>query len=152
MVRLVALPPGEHGLPPDKEAVRIADQSPSAETADPAKAAFLDFCVYEQPFVKRFLMRLGASHEAAEDAVRDAVVDAWILFSEGRWQDIRNPRGWIRDIARKRYLRPPGARRRQPQTVLVGDIPEILERAADLADPAELTIGTMRVGGVPRPV
>jgi RNA polymerase sigma factor (sigma-70 family) len=92
--------------------------------------------------VVRFLMYNGASQADAQDAVQEAFVESWALMSSDpcRWEAINGKTSWIRTVALRRYLRPPGSRQR-PLTA-GGEVP-------DLAGPGpgheELTIQTQLV-------
>jgi RNA polymerase sigma-70 factor (ECF subfamily) len=137
-------PASEQTPPAPSAAVTPARTQPdiAPETIAAARASFLDFYDQEYLQVVRFLVRYGASPSAAEDPAQDAFTEAWALtFPPCRWLDIDDPRGWIRTVALRKYLRPPGPRRRPP-TVLVPEPPEMPELAVG---PAELTIGTLFV-------
>jgi RNA polymerase sigma factor (sigma-70 family) len=102
-------------------------------------ADFSEFFDSQSHKVVAFLMQNGASLQDAEDAAQQALVDAWKLSQDRvRWEKIRNPEGWIREVARRKYLRPPGPRRRPPTQA--GDLPEMPSLQAD---PGELTPATL---------
>jgi RNA polymerase sigma factor (sigma-70 family) len=88
------------------------------------RTAFLDFYDREWAPVLRFLVRLGASGEDAQDAAQEAFIDLWILMKKpGEWEEIREPRAWIRTVARRKYTRS-GNWRRAPGTVPVAVVPD----------------------------
>jgi RNA polymerase sigma factor (sigma-70 family) len=98
-------------------------------------ADFIEFYYSQFHKVVAFLTADGASLQDAEDAAQHAFVDAW-----KQWAKIRNPEGWIRDVALKKYRRPPGPRRRPPTPA--GDPPEMPSLEAD---PGELSPATLDV-------
>ncbi|MFE3206293.1 RNA polymerase sigma factor [Embleya sp. NPDC059237] len=114
------------------------------------RAACLDFVTREQPFVLRFLLRLGVCVADAEDAVQEAIIQAWRLAEDGFWSEVNEPRGWIRKVALRCLNRPQGRRRRVLEIPIV-DIPE--PRAASTDGP-ELTAQTLTIvtmlAGLPR--
>jgi RNA polymerase sigma factor (sigma-70 family) len=94
------------------------------------------------PLVVRFLMRYGATLHDAEDAAQEAFTDAWDRVERTRtWAEVTDPRGWIRAVALRKYLRPPGSRRR-PISV---PVPEVPEAPTPGAGHAELLPGTLLV-------
>ncbi|MFF7251317.1 RNA polymerase sigma factor [Embleya sp. NPDC008237] len=114
------------------------------------RSACLDFVVREQPFVVRFLLRLGISAADAEDAAQEATIQAWRLAESGFWGDVHEPRGWIRKVA-LRHLNRPRGRRRGVLEIPTVDIPE--PRAASVEGP-ELSAETVSIvatlSGLPR--
>ena len=91
--------------------------------------------------VERFLMRFGASLNAAEEATQEAFATAWKRITEGTWADIVNQKTWIRIVALNIYRRAPWDRR-QPVSTPVADLPELPQPGADHA---ELTAGIQLV-------
>lgn len=88
------------------------------------RAGFLEFFDREYLRVVRFVMRCGASFQDAEDAAQEAFAEAWALTEPPcKWAAVDDPQGWIRAVAVRRYLRPPGPRNR-PAIVPVPDVPE----------------------------
>jgi RNA polymerase sigma factor (sigma-70 family) len=123
---------------------RMTPSEPVAATAElgGGRAGFVNFYDREYPQVLRFLMRFGASLQAAEDAGQQAFLEAWAM-PPGLWADIADPRAWIRTLALRRYWRPPGARRRLLTQPLVDrDIDETPQPGEGHAD---LTPGTLFV-------
>ena len=107
-----------------------------------ARAEFVDFYDGEYHLVVRFVMRCGASMPAAEDAVQEAFIDAWLLTARpDKWAEVTDRSGWIRKVAMLRYIRPPGPRRR----VLAVLVPDIPETARPDAGHDDLAPGTMLV-------
>jgi RNA polymerase sigma factor (sigma-70 family) len=64
--------------------------------------------------VVRFVMHNGADRREAEDAAQEAFIESWALMDRDpdRWNAITSKEAWIRTVALRRYLRPPGPRRR----------------------------------------
>lgn len=134
-------------LGPDRggAAARTADEEvaePAAIMVD-ARSSFISFCDSEYPSVVRFVMRCGASLPQAQDATQDAFLDGWQLLvkNPAGWADIRKPQAWIRTLALRKYLRPPG-QRRQPVSLPAAEIPEAPQPEFGHAD---LTAGTLLV-------
>jgi RNA polymerase sigma factor (sigma-70 family) len=94
--------------------------------AEQQRADFIAFYDREYLRIVRFLMYCGAGKPAAEDAAQDAFLDAWDVTVRGMWTGIGNQRAWIRKVARRKYDRPPGQRKR-PVTLPVPDLPEVLQ-------------------------
>ncbi|GCE01595.1 RNA polymerase sigma factor [Embleya hyalina] len=100
---------------------------------------FVEFLVAEQPFVVRFLMRLGATSSDAEDAAQEAFIRAWQMLNRGLWFKVREPRGWIRHVALRSWQRPNGCRRRDRE-IPTAEVPEPHARPSD---GSELTLATL---------
>ena len=71
---------------------------------------FRDFYLRDYRQVVLFLMRIGASLVAAEDAAQEAFTEAWRRIGQGTWADIVNQEAWVRIVALNAYRRPPGPR------------------------------------------
>jgi DNA-directed RNA polymerase specialized sigma24 family protein len=113
---------------------------------DPARlvqvrADFIDFYVREHHRVVVFLINNGASRQAAEDAMQEAIAESWALAESGRWAEISNHRAWVRAVALRKYRRPPGPRT-LPAAVLVPDLAETTDPAGFMD---EVTAGTLLV-------
>jgi RNA polymerase sigma factor (sigma-70 family) len=97
--------------------------------------------------VVRFIMRLGASLEAAEEAAQDAFLESWMLMDEhpDRWQAITNKDAWIRTVAVRRQRRPPGPRHR-PQVAAdeLPDLPAIGPGHDELTVQAHMVLKALR--------
>ena len=105
-------------------------------------ADFIEFCDSQFRKVVAFLMLNGASLQDAEDAAQQALVDAWKLSQDRvNWAKIRNPEGWLRKVALRKYLRPPGPRRRPPTPA--GDPPEMPSLEADPGELAPMTLDVL---------
>jgi RNA polymerase sigma factor (sigma-70 family) len=121
-------PSGESSWPAGNQLAPDVDElfTDDARTAE-IRSDWLAFYDREYSLVVRFVMRCGASLQAAEDAVQDAFVDAWTLTARAdAWMAITDPRGWIRRVALRKYRRPPGKHRR-PAAVPVSDFPEMAQ-------------------------
>jgi RNA polymerase sigma factor (sigma-70 family) len=107
------------------------------------RADWIAFYDTEYHLVVRFVMRNGASLEDARDATEEAFLDSWALMTgqPANWSQIRDRRSWIRTVALRKRLRPPGARRRP----LLADNAEIPDIAAPGPEPGELTAQTQAV-------
>jgi DNA-directed RNA polymerase specialized sigma24 family protein len=113
---------------------------------DPARlgqvrADFIDFYVREHHRVVVFLINNGASRQAAEDAMQEAMAESWALAESDRWTEISNHRAWVRAVALRKYRRPPGPRT-LPATILVPDLAETGD-SAGVVD--EVATGTLLV-------
>lgn len=105
---------------------------------------FLDFYEQEKPFVERFLMLLGASRHDAQDAVQEAFADGWRLVTQNRWAEVDNPRAWVRQVAHRRYLRPPGSRRRvASEATAPENLPDVA--CSDHAEPSAQALTVLDV-------
>src|ERR1017187_1411112 len=139
----MTMPPGDSSqlAPPVDEL--FTDGGRTAEI----RADWLTFYDSEYLPVVRFVMRCGASLQAAEDAVQDAFVDAWALTARAdAWLAITEPRGWIPRVALRKYQRPPGKHRRLA-AVPIGNFPEITQPGhnhADLTDQTMFVITALR--------
>lgn len=103
---------------------------------------FIAFYDSEYHHVVRFCIRCGASLPAAEDATQEAFREAWERqVLPGTWDEITQPRAWIRTLALRYYKRPPGPRVR-PLTLLVADYPDSLD---DPSYSEELSVETLTV-------
>jgi RNA polymerase sigma factor (sigma-70 family) len=102
-----------------------------AESAlEAGRAAFIDFASREYQGVILFLRHYGALQPEAQDAAQEAFIEAWKLASvPGGWERIKQPRAWIREVARRKLLRPPGPRRRI-QTSPVADVAAVAGNAS----------------------
>ncbi|WP_344898799.1 sigma-70 family RNA polymerase sigma factor [Actinomadura meridiana] len=111
-----------------------------------ARVQFLDFFTEQHPQVVRFVMfARHATFHAAEDAAQEAFIEAWRTTDRpGAWDQIRDPKAWIRTIALRRHDRPGGTRRREPPTI--SGVEELLtDHPAPQPDPSDLASGTARV-------
>lgn len=120
----------------------IVDGSSLATGVAQLRSEFVAFYDREYPCVVLFLMRCGATFQAAEDATQDAFVDAWTIAERGMWTHLDSQRGWIRTVALRKYRRPSGCRKPQLYVVPVAECPEDMRPDSDLAD---LTVGTQMV-------
>lgn len=139
--------PGEDGPPLSAPLATTGESFVADVRTALIREDFLAFYDREYHRVVRFVMRCGASLQAAEDAVQDAFVDAWALTSRpDAWQAIVDPRGWIRRVALRKYQRPPGKHRRLVATP-VSDLPEMPQHGdhhTDLTDDTLLVIAVLR--------
>jgi RNA polymerase sigma-70 factor (ECF subfamily) len=55
--------------------------------------------------VVRFVMICGAGAQDAEDAAQEAFIEALRRADDGRWEAVREPEGWLRRVALRRYQR-----------------------------------------------
>ncbi|NUP52945.1 MAG: RNA polymerase sigma factor [Catenulispora sp.] len=106
---------------------------------------FRDFYEYERPRTETFLITLGISRQDAEDATHEAFAEGWRMLTDAPedWEKVESHRAWIRTVAYRRFVRPPGPRQ-QPRTVATSheDLPHPI--AQDLGH-AELTVQTLFV-------
>jgi RNA polymerase sigma factor (sigma-70 family) len=104
------------------------DEPPSAKAklvivllpaqARPAADPEFATCYYaEMPALIRFLVKCGAGHDDAADAAQEAFTQ---LFT--RWDDVRCPRPWLRQVAFRAFLHQPVR-----NTVPLDDSPEVPE-------------------------
>ncbi|TYK44014.1 RNA polymerase sigma factor [Actinomadura decatromicini] len=93
----------------DREAARRRVPDPAADGADVRAAlaatrrSFLDFFDAEFSSVVRFVMRDGAGVHDAQDSAQHAFVQGWRMAREGRWDQIDQPRAWIRTVALRHH-------------------------------------------------
>jgi RNA polymerase sigma factor (sigma-70 family) len=96
----------------------------------------------------RFVMHIGASQEAAEEAAQEAFLESWELMNKdpNRWQAIASKDAWIRTVAVRRYHRPPGPRRRV-LTVAdeIPDLPSVGLGHDELTAQAQLVLRALRI-------
>jgi RNA polymerase sigma factor (sigma-70 family) len=106
------------------------------------RAGYIDLFAREYRKVVTFVMFCGANIQQAEDAAQEAFITAWREANiPGRWESIRNPEGWIRAVALRKYWREGKSAKRQ--VALPSDLlAEILE--PDFAQ-MDLTEGTLLV-------
>jgi RNA polymerase sigma factor (sigma-70 family) len=95
------------------------DRGPEAagQPASPDdRAEWVRFYVGHYHRLVRFMMHNGALPEEAKDAAQEAFTESWELLSRDpdRWQAVSNKAAWVRTVALRRHLRPPGHRRRLP--------------------------------------
>lgn len=146
---MIGSSPGDMSLPADNHLVPAAGRPAIADDARAAevRAEFLTFYDFEYLHVVRFVMRCGASLQAAEDAVQDAFFDAWALTARpDAWRAIADPRGWIRRVALRKFRRPPGKHRRLA-VIPVGDVPEMPQSGqshTDLTDETLLVVAALQ--------
>jgi RNA polymerase sigma factor (sigma-70 family) len=121
----------------------MAGRDTAAHSDAAARADWINFYDAEYHSVLRFVMRTGASLEAASDAAQEAFVDSWMLANHQpeSWSQIHSKRAWIRTVALRKYLRPPGPRRR-PTPDSKAEIPDFPDPALE---PGELTAQTQAV-------
>lgn len=107
---------------------------------------FLELCEQQHAQVVAFMMRCGATLADAQDATQQAFCAAWskLTTHPERWGSVDKPAGWIRDVALKRWRRPPGRRRR----VLESAVSELPDRANPSSEVGELTALTTTVQNV----
>lgn len=110
--------------PPGRPSSSGGAPAPVPATLMKVRAEWIDF--YDAQFhrVVRFVMRTGASQDAARDAAQEAFLESWKLLDRnpGGWQEILHKEAWIRKVALLRYGRPPGRRRRP--LIADGEIPD----------------------------
>jgi DNA-directed RNA polymerase specialized sigma24 family protein len=143
---MITSPSGDPQVPVEGGAAS-GQMATNAEKIDTVRGAFLN--LYDQEYlpVVRFVMRLGASLQDAEDAVQEAFTEAWASLTPQpeKWSEIHEPRGWIRTIAKRKYQRPPGSRRR-PLPVPVRELDEVRESPSHAETRHdELTLETLYV-------
>jgi RNA polymerase sigma factor (sigma-70 family) len=108
---------------------------------DEVRDAVLNLWQSDYKGIIAFAMMCGATREDAEDATQDAFIEAWLLTSiPGKWEDIRNPSGWIRRIAVRKYWRAHNKTSRELATELTEPLAK-----DDPTDPSELTVQTQLV-------
>lgn len=137
-------PSGEPGQLSSADIIepKCRDQTGEATTIIGVRESFIAFYDREYHQVVRFCIRCGADLQAAEDATQEAFREAWERYVlRGTWdQEITRPRAWIRRVAQRYYLRPPGPRQR-PSIVLVSEYSDSLD--PNYSD--ELSVETMNV-------
>ncbi|MCR3738371.1 RNA polymerase sigma-70 factor, ECF subfamily [Actinomadura glauciflava] len=92
---------------------------------------FLDFFDAEFHFVVRFVMRDGAGLHDAQDAVQHGFLQGWRMVREGTWEQVRDPRAWIRTVALRHHR---GQRRME---VPVQQLPEAATTGSGHAESTE---------------
>jgi RNA polymerase sigma factor (sigma-70 family) len=109
----------------------VGSNEQAAITAPKPTDAEFEACYRNEflPLVK-FLMRLGLSDHDAADAAQSAFLEAYRC-----WQQIRNPRAWLRRVAPRFHKRLP---ERPVEDVAIGDQPR-------LSDSLEIREQTRRV-------
>lgn len=107
---------------------------------------FLELCEQQHAQVVAFMMRCGATLADAQDATQEAFCAAWseLTTHPERWRSVDKPAGWIRDVAVKRWRRPPGSRRRVPE-LPVGELPDRSNPSAEVDGMTALTITVQHV-------
>lgn len=133
---MTAMLPGGGNQPPREDASRH-ERRPDPDVV----SEFGGWYGGDKEQVERFLMRFGASLNAAEEATQEAFATAWKRITEGTWADIVNQKTWIRVVALNIYRRAPWDRR-QPASMPMAELPELPQPDADHA---ELTAGTQLV-------
>lgn len=106
---------------------------------------FLDFYERERPLVERFLMLAGACRQDAEDGAHEAFAEAWCLVARGLWFQVSNWRAWLRTVAYRSFLRPPGQRRSARAVSMELDDLRDLDVGARSPDHAELAVQSLAV-------
>jgi DNA-directed RNA polymerase specialized sigma24 family protein len=127
---------GERGSPQAGSRSRAYGEPAAPDLA----SEFRDFYLRDYQGVVHFLMRIGASLGAAEDAAREAFTDAWRRIRQGTWADIVNQEAWVRIVALNAYRRPPGPS--QVPALPVSDLPGKAQAGEGHDD---LTLQTMLV-------
>ena len=139
------MPADEPGPARGGASARTAEEEAAERAAviAEARSSFISFCDSEYSSVVRFVIHCGASLPQAQDAAQDAFLDGWQLLVKNpdKWADIRKPRAWIRTLAYRKFLRPPG-QRRQPVSLPAAELPEAPQPGFGHAD---LTTGTLLV-------
>lgn len=99
------------------------------------RSAWIDFYDAEYERVVRFLMRTGACWDDARDAAQDAFLESWALMTcrPKAWEQIINPRAWIRTVAWRKHRRPPGSRRRLHLAV-GADLPDLPQPGPEVGE------------------
>lgn len=107
------------------------------------RAAWIDFYDAHYHRVIRFVMHNGARLLDAQDAAQEAFTESWALLEQEpeQWLAITHMAGWIRVVALRRYLRPPGPRIR-PMLGEGTDIPDLPDSGPG---PGRLTVLTQTV-------
>jgi DNA-directed RNA polymerase specialized sigma24 family protein len=103
------------------------------------RGEFISFYDQEHLLLVRFLVNVGASLPAAEDAMQEAFADAWELIQSGSWEHIKNPAGWIRVVGLRKYYRQCGRTGRELP------VPDFTEAPAAAPCPADLAEETLAV-------
>jgi RNA polymerase sigma-70 factor (ECF subfamily) len=106
---------GDRGPEPAGQFVSSASRpAPVSGSLVQVRAEWIGF--YDAHFhrVVRFMMHAGASLADAQDAAQDAFTESWKLMNRDpdAWQAIYAKEAWVRTIALRRLVRPPGPRRR----------------------------------------
>jgi RNA polymerase sigma factor (sigma-70 family) len=130
-------------VPADQPAHFIHRSADRAASLVAMRADWIDFYDTEYNQVVRFVMRIGACLDDADDAAQQAFAESWALMINhpDRWTGVRDRRAWIRTLAWRKHQRPPGPRR-QPLVVDGAPVPDIVDAGPN---PAELTAQTLLV-------
>lgn len=100
---------------------------PVPELDDAAVAAYAAFYRAQASGLVRFLVWMGARLSDAADLAQDTMIEAF-----DKWQTIEHPRGWVRRVASRKYLRRCLNRAEEPVDQVDGR--PLLPACHDLAD------------------
>lgn len=130
---MISSPSGEPRTPMDG-GMSSGQMVTDAEKIATVRGDFLRCYDSEYDQLIRFVMRLGASLQDAEDAVQQAFAEVWqgLVSRPESWQEVSNPRAWLRLIARRKYRRR-DENHRQPLPVPVAE-PDELRRSTPHTD------------------
>jgi DNA-directed RNA polymerase specialized sigma24 family protein len=69
--------------------------------------------LYAEDFagVVQFVMYNGSTLQDAQDAANEAFLEAHKSVANGTWHQVESPGGWVRNVALRRWRRPPHSRK-----------------------------------------
>jgi RNA polymerase sigma factor (sigma-70 family) len=137
--------PESSGLPQSRRTVPPPQLMP---TVPEVRASWINFYDTHYPRVMRFVMHSGACLQDAQDAVQEAFTESWTLMNSNpdRWSEVSRKEAWIRVVAWRRYLRPPGPRIRPPVAdgAVIPDLPDPGLGPSELTTQTQMVLQTLR--------